>query len=55
MRKGFSYWGYLDSWQKAKSLLTTAYSHLLILSGYNSLGVYFAGGLDLLPNAKNND
>jgi hypothetical protein len=53
--KGFSCSGSLDSWQKAKSLLTTVYSHLLILSGYNSLSVYFAGRLNLLPNAKNND
>lgn len=51
MRKGFSCWGSLDSWQKAKSLLTTVYSHLLILSCYNSLSVYFAGCLNLLPNA----
>jgi hypothetical protein len=52
--KGFSCWGSPDNGQKAKPLITTVYSHLLILSYYISLSVYFSGCLGLSPNAINN-
>jgi hypothetical protein len=52
--KGFSCCGSPDSGQKAKPLMTAVYSHLLILSYYTSLSVYFSGCLGLSPNAINN-